>query len=307
MRLSQIRFWRVAALAVGLGVMVANPGTVGAAAQRTVIDQTGRKVRLSRNVRRIVTLAPSLTEMVYFLGQGDKLVGATQFSTYPAAARKVPRVGSYIRINFEAVAMLRPDLVLGLAEINPSFILNKLTRMGLPLYGARLRTVADILACLRRLGHLLGAGPEARARVDRLAARVRRVRRAVAGRRRVRVFVEIDHQPLVTVGPGTFTDRLISLAGGRNVFGRERFSYPRLSVEQVILARPEVIVILCHQRTGCRRRVRAWQRWRSIPAVRQGRVKIVDTDILVRPSQRLIDGLEVLARILHPHALEGRP
>jgi iron complex transport system substrate-binding protein len=302
---SRIRCWRVAVLAAGLGLAV--PAGAAAPAYRSVIDQTGRKVRLPLVIRRIVTLAPSLTEMVYFLGQGGKLVGATQFSTYPASARKVPRVGSYIRINFEAVAMLRPDLVLGLSEINPAFILDKLTRMGLPLYRSRLRTVADILACLRRLGELIGAGPEAQRQVDSLAARVRRVRRAVAGKRRIRVFVEIDHRPLVTVGPGTFTDRLIRLAGGRNVFGRERFAYPRLSVEQVILAQPEVIVILCHQRTGCQGRVKAWQRWRSIPAVREGRVKMVDTDILARPSQRLIDGLEVLARVLHPHALEGRP
>jgi iron complex transport system substrate-binding protein len=297
----------VAALAAWLGLMVWAPGPARADAGRTVIDQTGRRVRLAASIQRIVTLAPSLTEMVYFLGQGGKLVGATRFATYPAAARKLPRVGSYIRINFEAMTMLRPDLVLGLQDVNPDNILDKMTRLGLPLYRARLKTVADILALLRRLAGLLKAGPEAGRKVDRLAARIQRVRRAVAGRRRVRVFVEIDHQPLITVGHGTFTDQLIGLAGGRNVFGQQRLSYPRLGVEQVILARPEVILILCHNRKLCKHRVRAWAKWRSIPAVKQGRVHMVNTDILVRSSQRLIDGLEVLARIFHPKQLEARP
>lgn len=302
----KIRSWRVGALAalvVGLGWLVPATGTARAAAYRTVIDQTGRRVRLPGTIKRIVTLAPSLTEMVFFLGQGRKLVAATQFSTFPVAARKLPRVGSYIRINVEAVAMLKPDLVLGLAEVNPDNILDQMTRLGLPVFRIRLRTMTDILLTMRRLGRLIGAGPSASARVDRLAERVARVRRMVRGRRRVKVFVEIDNRPLVTVGPGTFTARLIALAGGRNAFGHQRFSYPRLSTEQVILARPEVIVILCHNRRRCAARVHFWQRWRSIPAVKQGRIHVLNTDLLVRPSQRLVDGLENLGRVLHPRAM----
>ncbi|MBU0515294.1 MAG: cobalamin-binding protein [Proteobacteria bacterium] len=302
----RIRSWRLAALtALAAGGCLVAPtfGTVRAAAYRSVTDQAGRQVRLPVVVKRIVTLAPSLTEMVFFLGQGQKLVAATRFSTFPAPARNLPRVGSYIRINVEAVAMLKPDLVLGLQEVNPDNILDQMTRLGLPVYRIRLRSVADILVAMRRLGKMIGAGRSAAFKVDRLAGRVARVRRMVSGRRRVSVFIEIDHRPLVTVGPGTFTARLIDLAGGRNAFGKQRFSYPRLSTEQVLLARPEVIVILCHNRRRCATRVRFWRRWPSIPAVRRGRIHVLNTDLLVRPSQRLVDGLEALARVLHPRAM----
>ena len=286
-------------LVLTLGLAIA-PSLAGS---KTVIDDTGRRVRLPARVRRVVCLAPSLTEIVFYLGRGSSLVGVTRFSDYPPRARRIPRIGSYIRINVEAVALARPDLVLAVADGNPATALDKLTRMGLAVFRTRPRSVTDLPRTIVTIGRLLGVTALAKKKAAGLGRRLKALETKLRGQRRVGVFFQIGHRPIVTVGAGSPLNDLIALAGGRNVFGRVKLPYPRLSPARVILARPGVILITCMNpyQAGCRARARYWRRWPSIPAVESHRIHIVESAILNRFSPRLVDGLEDLARLLHPN------
>ena len=271
-------------------------------ASKVAIDETGRRVRLPDAIKRIVCLAPSLTEIVFFLGQGKKIVGVTSFSDYPPQARNVARVGSYVRINVEAVALLKPDLVLAVADGNPAPALDKLSRMGLSVYRTNPRSISDLPRTIIDIGRLLGVFKSAGQKAGRLQARIDSLKRRLKGRRRIRVFFQIGHRPIVTIGGGSPLGGLIALAGGKNVFGHVKLPYPRIGPAQVILARPEVILITCmnpHQ-GGCRARAAFWRRWPSIPAVGSGRIHIVESALFNRFSPRLVDGLEMLAHLFHP-------
>lgn len=263
----------------------------------TLADDLGRRVTLPKAPQRIVSVAPSVTEMLFALGLGDRVVGVTRWCTYPAAARALPKVGD-MTLSEEKIAALRPDLIVGDVFLEGPF-LQRLDKLGWPVVAVGPQRVADVPRALELLARACGV-PEAGRREatryrDRLAQLTREGKRNVRpSGERARVFVLLDPQQLYTAGPGTFLDELIRLAGGRNVAGEAKTPWPLLSEEALLLSDPEVIVLACPPPAPVLQK----PQWQGITALRTGQVYPVDPDIVSRPGPRLLDGLEFLIKRL---------
>jgi len=266
-------------------------------------DALGRKLILDQEPGRIVTLAPSLTEIVYFLGLGDRVVGVTQFSSYPPEAQSKPKVGSYVNLSVEQIISLAPDLVIGTADGNRPAIVELLEKAGIPVFVVNPRNTREVIQTIRDIGHLCGVAEKAQVLARELSTRVDRIVAKTSGLDRPLVFLQVNTRPLMTVNADTFSSDLIRLAGGRNLADQEPIHYPRLSIEEVIGREPQVIIVSSMERGGEFEEVR--QQWLSmpmIPAAKTGRVYLVDSDLIDRPSPRIVEGLELLARDIHPEA-----
>ncbi|MBW2064215.1 MAG: cobalamin-binding protein [Deltaproteobacteria bacterium] len=255
---------------------------------------------------RIIPLAPSLTEILYFLGLGDKVVGVTTFSQYPPDARRKAKVGSYINLNVEKIISLSPDLVIGTVDGNDPGVIKILEQAGIKVYIVNPRNVKELLETIARVGQVCGVPEKAGRLVAELERRVSRVEETTGSLRKPLVFLQINIKPIMTVNRHTFHHDLIRLAGGVNMAGEEKVTYPRISIEEVIRRRPEVILISSMERGGQFERARKeWLKWTSIPAVIAGRVHLIDSDLIDRPSPRFVKGLEVMAELIHPEVKRG--
>lgn len=275
----------------------------GASAPRLLQDQVGRNVTVPERPRRVIALIPSLTEIVYALGQGDLLVGATEFANEPPAAAKLPRVGSYLHLDIERIVALRPDLCLASRDGNPEHLVRRIEELGIPVFALDPRTLPEISDSVTLLGELLDARPQAAAITRGMAAKMAAVDRLVKNTgKRPGVFFQIDASPLISAGRDTFIDRLIIGAGGRNLAGN-RVSYPRFSWEDILALQPEVVIIASMAGGYSAEQLKAeWTKWPDIPAVKNGRVHVVDASLFDRPVPRLADGLVELAKLLHLEA-----
>lgn len=260
-----------------------------------VIDDAGRRVRIDRVPERIISLAPSNTELLFALGAGERLVGVTRYCNYPPAAARVARVGD-VNLNFEEIVGLRPDLIIAVGSMQGDSI-DRLEKLGCKVIVLEARRVADVPRHLRLLGRAMGlatqAETQARSFENRIAAVTARVKRSLA---QPRVFVEIWNQPLISVGPGTYLNELIEMAGGASISSDCSTQWPHFSEEMVIQRNPEVVILTCFNRAEVMKR----ESWKGLSAMKTGRVYEVNPDIYVRPTPRLADGLEQLARWLHP-------
>jgi iron complex transport system substrate-binding protein len=276
-------------------------GSAAAAETRTVTDLLGRTIEVPQNPQRVVALAPSITEIVFALGQQRRLKGVTRFSDYPEAARTLPRVGSYVHLDVERIAALQPDLCIGVKDGNPLTVVTRLQALGIPFYAVHPIDLETVMQSIETIGALLDAAEAARQTVAQMRRRIDRVKACVADAdHRPRVFVQIGVSPIVSVGNRTFIHQLITLAGGVNVAAGDA-PYPRFSREQVISLAPEVMVISSMARATVFEKVKAeWMQWMAIPAVRQQAVFIAPTNIFDRPTPRLVEGLEQMARYIHP-------
>ncbi len=273
---------------------------------RMVRDQAGRSVSVPDNAQRVVALAPSTTEIIFSLGRQDRLKGVTQYSNFPPAAGALPRVGSYIHPDLEKIVALRPDLCLAIKDGNPKDLAAKLEELQIPVYAVNPVDLEGVMTTILEIGDLLDARPKAEQLVDDMHTRIERVKSRIAlANERPRVFFQIGIAPMVSVGTQTFANELISEAGGENIT-KGSVPYPRVSREEVLLLQPEVIIITSMTRGQEFERVRnEWNQWRSLPAVRNQRIFIVDSNLFDRPTSRLVDGLELLARCIHPELFQG--
>jgi iron complex transport system substrate-binding protein len=266
-------------------------------------DALGREVVLDKEPKRIVTLAPSLTETVYFLGLGARVVGVTEYSSYPPAARRKPKVGSYVDLNAEQIISLSPDLVIGTIDGNQPAIIELIEKAGIPVFLVNPRNTHQVIETILDIGRLCGVADKAEALTGELSTRVEEIVAKTAGLDRPLVFLQVNANPIMSVNAGTFSSDLIRLAGGRNMADREPITYPRISLEEVLKQGPQVIIVSSMERGGEFERVkRRWLSLRTIPAAKSGRVYLVDSDLIDRPSPRIVEGLELLARRIHPEA-----
>lgn len=269
--------------------------------QAGVTDQLGREVTAPANPRRVVSLAPSVTEIIFALNRQDRLVGATRFSDYPPGTAALPKVGSYIHLDLERIVSLSPDLCIAVKDGNPKAVIKRLEKLGIPVYAVNPMDLGMVLNTIEEVAGLLNAAEEGKALVTALKKRIRAVRDKVAAvSQHPRIFFQIGITPLVAVGSGTFIDELIAAAGGVNVTAGS-VPYPRLSREAVIALKPDIIIITSMARGEQFERVKAeWMRWPDIPAVRNRRIFLVNSDIFDRAAPRLVDALELLAVLIHP-------
>jgi iron complex transport system substrate-binding protein len=264
-------------------------------------DSLGRRVYLECPPQRIIALAPSVTETLYYLGLEDRVVGVTQFSYYPPEAALKPKVGSYVDVNVEKILTLSPDLVIGTVDGNEAEKVYLLEEVGIPVFVVNPRNVRETTATIATVGHLCGIPEKGAALSLELSKRVDRIEEKTRGRKKPLVFLQINLKPIMTVNRHTFHHDLIHLAGGENMTQDEPITYPRISLEEVIRKRAEVIIISSMDRGGqFEEAKREWERWTTIPAVENKRIHLVNSDLIDRPSPRIIEGLEIIAKLLHP-------
>jgi iron complex transport system substrate-binding protein len=296
MRQPRFQFIKAIAIIAALAVWAAGPCPA-----KTVTDQLGRTLTIPDDPARVISLAPNITEIIYFLGETHRLVGATRYSNYPPAAKNLPRVGSYVRLDLEKIVALQPDLCIASKDGNPKATVDYLQKLDIPVYAVDPRNLDMVMETVLEIGGLFNTEAHARKRVDHMRTRLDQVRRQIAETpTRPRVFFQIGVSPIVSAGTNSFIHELITLAGGINLAAGETV-YPRYNREQVIALAPDVIIISSMARTVMFEQVRAeWRQWPSIPAVRNGRIHVVDSDIFDRASPRLVEGLEVLVKLIHP-------
>jgi iron complex transport system substrate-binding protein len=264
-----------------------------ARAEIVVTDDSGREVRLKAPAQRIVVLAPHFAENLYAAGAGKRLVGAVDYSDYPPEAKAVPRIGSYSRIDLEALLALKPDLVLAWESGNNMAQVDKLRALGVTVYVSQPNRMEDVADQLERLGQLAGTEAVAKPAGERFRARLAGLRTANANKARVRVFYQIWKAPLTTVGGPQIISDAIRLCGGENVFGYLQQMAPVVSVEAVLEADPEAIVA-----TGMGDArpewLADWDKWTRMTAVRRGNLFHINPDIMQRHTPRILDGAESL-------------
>jgi iron complex transport system substrate-binding protein len=271
-----------------------------AAAGRVVKDQTGRTVNLPDNPRRLVSLAPNITETVYALGLGAELVGDTDYCDYPPEAEKKPHVGTMVNPSLERIVALKPDLALGTPEANRRETADQLERLGIPVYGVTAGTLAGTLASIEDLGQILGHAGEARSLVAKLQVRIDEVEKRIAGQPKPKALFVVWYRPLITVGPHTFIADVIRAAGGIPVGEGLKGEWPRLSLEELLPQNPDVILFpKTESFSPSPEEFRSLPGWKNLRAVKEGRMYFV-SETIMRPSPRLVDALEELAGILHP-------
>jgi len=269
----------------------------GALAAVSVSDDTGREVQLAQPAQRIVSLAPHITELLFSAGAGDRVVGAVEYSDYPAAAKKLPRVGSYNAVDMERILALRPDLVIAWASGNPPALIEQLRDLGLTVFLSEPRRFEDVAGNLERLGRLAGTRATAQAAADGFRRRLRALHEQYAGRAPVNVFYQIWHRPLMTVNGEHLISKVIRLCGGRNVFADLPVLVPKLDMEAVLAADPQAIVAGVRE-PGDTSWQQDWRRWPQLRAVREGHLISVPADLLQRHTLRILDGAEQLCEAL---------
>lgn len=273
---------------------------------RLVVDETGRQVGLPVRVERIVSLAPSLTEILYALGLEARLVGVTDFCDFPLEAKSKPRVGQVINPSLEKIVALKPDLVLGTTAGNRRETATALERLGIPLYGLDPRSVEDVLASIRRLGELLEVAEAGGELEAHLRGRLERVAARVNARARPRVLFVLWVEPLMSVGRKTFVHDALARAGAESVSGDRAEDWPRLSLEEVLRQNPDYLIVPRSPAVESRlQELGGNPVWRELRALREKRVILLDEAVL-RPGPRIVDTIEQLARALHPEPFESR-
>ena len=250
---------------------------------------------------RIVSLAPAVTETLFALGEGGAVVGVSQYCDYPPAATRLPRVGTFLTPNVEAIAALRPDLIIGPGLSSSRHEVRTLEAMGYPtmtvddssLYGIEqsITLIGGRTARAQAASRLLGA---IQAHFDEVRARLKNTRPRT-------VVMLVGHQPMVAVGRGTFLDDLLHLAGAHNIADLSAQAWPRLSIEYIVAMRPEVILD-GEMGNDATTPAGFWARYPTIPAVRDHRVLGYPQDPMLHPGPRVWQSLEILARRIHPEA-----
>ncbi len=264
-----------------------------AQADLVIKDDTGQEVRLKGPAKRIITLAPHAAESLFAAGAGDKLVGTVDYSDYPPEAKKLPRVGGYSRIDLEAVAALKPDLVMAWESGNNMTQVDKLKALGLTVYVSQPNTIENIADQLEKMGRLAGTEAAANAAAERFRKRLEAIRAANAGKPKVRVFYQIWTSPLMTVGGPQIISDAIKICGGENVFGQLKQMAPNVTVEAVLEADPEAIIA-----TGMGDAkpewLHDWDKWTRMTAVKRNNLFHINPDIMQRHTPRILDGTEKL-------------
>lgn len=279
----------------------------GALQAREVVDVTGAKVSLVDQPKRIVTLAPSLAELVADL-EGEfmgRLIGVSDFTDYPPALKKVPSIGSYAKFNLEKVVALKPDVVFATQDGNPKDQVLRLREMGVPVVVVSTSTLGEVYESIRIVSTSLGVKPEGDQIIKRLKEGVENIRKRVEtrlkGSKPPRVLLQIGDDPLVVVGKGSFLHEALEVVGAKNVYGDLKDNYPRPSLEDVFSRDPEVVVVLAMTEDlgPFYTMARKWERYGILAASKNERIHVLQGDTILRPTLRLLEGLSKLERAIH--------
>ncbi len=261
-------------------------------------DELGREIELEGVPERLVSLAPNITEIIFALGVGDRLVGVTEYCNYPPQAKKIKSIGGFIDPNLELILTLKPDLIIGTADGNYRWMIQRMEKVGLKVYIINPSNFSQLFSTIRDMGSLLGV-KEAGARLaDSLKRRMDRIAASVKeniGSSKPTVFLQISHQPLVTASDGTMVNTLIEKAGGINIAKGLDVRYPQFSIEEVLRRNPDIILVMGNNNEQQKNlAVKKWEEYKEINAVKNGQIFMIDQDIYSRTSPRCLDALQEL-------------
>lgn len=268
-------------------------------------DDLGNAVHLDAPARRIVSLAPHITELIFAAGAGEALVAGVDYSDYPPAAKQLPSVGSYTNADLEAVVSHRPDLVIGWRSGNPPTQIDRLRALGIPVYLNESRDLAAVAQTLRQIGTLAGTEASAETAARQFEAREQALRARYADQPPVGVFYEIWNQPLMTINGDHLISAVIRLCGGRNVFAPLKLLAPKIGTEAVLVADPETIVAsgMGESRPEW---LDDWRQWPQLTAVQRGNLFFIPPELIQRHTPRILEGAQRLCEQLDT-ARQRRP
>jgi iron complex transport system substrate-binding protein len=268
---------------------------IGARAQAaiSVVDDSGKQVVLARPAQRVISMAPHVTELLFAAGGGARIIGAMNYSDYPAEARSIPLIGSNSQIDLERVIALKPDLLIVWQSGNTARQIAQLQSLGIPVFHSEPRKLETVASSLERFGRLLGTEPQAQLAAARLRAKVAGLDKRYGSRPLVPVFYQAWDNPVYTLNGDQIASDAIRLCGGRNVFGGLKTIAPQVSVEAVLQLDPEVIVggkLYTPQDRG----LSIWQPYKGMTAVKRKNLFTFDEELLTRPGPRIVDGAATL-------------
>lgn len=275
--------------------------TCPAHAAVSVIDDAGNTVTLAQPARRIVSLAPHVTELLYAAGGGDRIVGTVSYSDYPPQARDLPRVGDNKALDLERIAALKPDLIVVWRHGNAQKQTDRLRALGLPLFFSEPRKLESIPENLEKLGRLMDTGPVATRAAADFRQQVETLRKTYANRPPVTVFYQVWQQPLMTLNGQHMVSDMLALCGGRNLFGNEPPLVPTVSVEAVVAGNPEAMMTAGLGATRPDKPLAdfsMWEKWRSVTAVARNNLFIIDGDLVNRAGPRVVQGAAQICKDL---------
>jgi len=266
-------------------------GSVQAAV--SVVDDAGQRVTLARPAQRVISMAPHITELLFAAGGGARIVGAMNYSDYPAAARSIPLIGSNSQIDIERVIAMKPDLLIVWQSGNTARQIAQLQGLGIPVFHSEPRKLDEVATSLLRLGQLLGTEAVAREAAGAYSAKLAALRTRYAGRSPVTVFYQAWDSPLYTLNGEQIASDAIRACGGRNIFAELKTVAPQVGVEAVVQEDPEAIVggkLYTPQDRG----LSIWQPYKGMTAVRRNNLFTLDEELLTRPGPRVVDGAATL-------------
>jgi iron complex transport system substrate-binding protein len=276
------------------GVLLAS---AAAQATITVKDDVGNTITLAQPAKRIISLAPHVTEDLFAIGAGKLIVGAVNYSDYPPEANKIERIGGYNGFDLERIRALKPDLIIGWATGNPERQLDQIKGLGFPVFLTFSKKMADVPTVLERMGEMTGnqagASKAAKQYRDQLAL----LEKTYAGRKPVRVFYQIWDRPLMTINNTQIISDVMRVCGGVNVFGTQRDLTPKVDVEAVLAANPDVI--MTSGEPGVKTDWLApWKKWKNLKATQNNQFYILPKDSVNRMGPRLIEGGKAMCEAL---------
>lgn len=275
-------------------------------APRELTDELGRKVRLPQEVKRVVSLAPNLTEIVFALGKGIRLVGDTDFCDYPPEAEQKPHIGGPVNPNLETIAALKPDVILASGSINRQQTVDALDRIGLPVFVTYPHSVEGMIASVEHIGSAVGAEKSAAELAQDLRDRIEEVKKRVGGKTPRRVFFVVWTDPLISIGNDTFIADALRIAGGESVV-QTKGEWPHISLEEIVHLQPDILVFASAHGAETHREIDELldrPGWKDLRAMQQDNV-VVLSDAINRPAPRMVDAIERLAVALHPEAFRA--
>jgi iron complex transport system substrate-binding protein len=272
-------------------------GALPARAEVTVTDDTGVPVTLRAPARRIVSLAPHITEVLFAAGAGARIIGSVDYSDYPPAAKRIARVGGYSQLDLETVAALKPDLVIAWESGNPPAAVAKLRTLGVPVFVNQPDRILDVARSIEQFGRLAGTGAVADGAAAEFRERYAGLEARYAKRPKLRVFYEIWKEPLMTINGKQIISDAIRLCGGENVFADLPALAPKVSVEAVLATNPDVIVAsgMGEARPEW---LDDWKRWPQLAAAAKGNLYFVPPELIQRHTPRVLDGAQRLCEDL---------
>ncbi|MGA9771199.1 MAG: cobalamin-binding protein [Blastocatellia bacterium] len=264
---------------------------------RAFTDEIGRTINVGENPQRIVSLAPSVTETLFALGLGDRVVGVTSYCDYPPEVAQKEKVGDTLRPSIEKIVALKTDLVIASTSSQLEQFVRDLDKVKIPVYVSNPHDMAGVLRSIDMIGEITGAVSRAKDLTGQMRARLNAIETGMAAvKERPAVLFILGVEPLITIGGKSFINELISRAGGDSISRELEAEYPQYSLESAVAARPEVIFL----QTG---EPKLPDRLNQTPAARAGRVFHIDDNLLLRPGPRIVDGLEQMAARIHPETL----